>query len=173
MSTSRQGLWRSLELADNRTLAGQLGEVEVLVHRRATELWLLSRPHTDADSAVTEWRPIETLPEDLLSQPEVMMRRHLFSQPPSEIEIRPGLAERPIVVRPITPTTVGPGEEADIYVGSPVWIEVRNGDTLLGRIPAGRPSDTWFGPDDDFCNVWHLFDLLPEGSNGWAPKYEY
>ena len=29
------------------------------------------------------------------------------------------------------------------------------------------------GPGDDFCSVWHLFDLLPTGANGWSPKYTY
>lgn len=36
-----------------------------------------------------------------------------------------------------------------------------------------RVADTPFGPGDDFCAVWHLFDLLPDGSNGWQPKFEY
>ena len=36
-----------------------------------------------------------------------------------------------------------------------------------------RVADTPFGPGDDFCAVWHLFDLLPEGSNGWQPKFTY
>lgn len=36
-----------------------------------------------------------------------------------------------------------------------------------------RVSDTAFGPGDDFCSVWHLFDLLPEGTNGWQPQYQY
>lgn len=26
-----------------------------------------------------------------------------------------------------------------------------------------------FGPGDDFCSAWHLFDLLAEGANGWQP----
>jgi predicted dithiol-disulfide oxidoreductase (DUF899 family) len=26
------------------------------------------------------------------------------------------------------------------------------------------------GPGDDFCAVWHLFDLLPSGSEGYHPK---
>lgn len=30
-----------------------------------------------------------------------------------------------------------------------------------------------FGPGDDFCAVWHLFDLLPGGSAGWEPKFSY
>jgi len=36
-----------------------------------------------------------------------------------------------------------------------------------------RVADTPFGPGDDFCAVWHLFDLLPEGNNGWQPKFSY
>jgi predicted dithiol-disulfide oxidoreductase (DUF899 family) len=27
-----------------------------------------------------------------------------------------------------------------------------------------------FGPGDDFCSVWYLFDLLPSGSTGFHPK---
>ncbi|MDZ4830339.1 MAG: DUF899 family protein [Phycisphaerae bacterium] len=30
-----------------------------------------------------------------------------------------------------------------------------------------------FGPGDDFCSVWPLFDLLQGGASGWAPKYKY
>ncbi|MBI4275410.1 MAG: DUF899 family protein [Rhizobiales bacterium] len=36
-----------------------------------------------------------------------------------------------------------------------------------------RVSDTSFSPGDDFCTVWHLFDLIPEGAAGWQPKYKY
>jgi predicted dithiol-disulfide oxidoreductase (DUF899 family) len=36
-----------------------------------------------------------------------------------------------------------------------------------------RVSDTQLGPYDDFCNVWHLFDLLPGGAAGWVPKVTY
>ncbi len=36
-----------------------------------------------------------------------------------------------------------------------------------------RVSDAEWAPGDDFCTVWHLFDLLPEGSDGWRPKLKY
>ena len=36
-----------------------------------------------------------------------------------------------------------------------------------------RVSDTSFSPGDDFCAIWHLFDLIPEGSGSWAPTYKY
>ena len=36
-----------------------------------------------------------------------------------------------------------------------------------------RVSDTRFAPGDDFCSIWHFFDLIPEGPAGWRPKYKY
>jgi predicted dithiol-disulfide oxidoreductase (DUF899 family) len=36
-----------------------------------------------------------------------------------------------------------------------------------------RVSRAEFGPGDNFCAVWHFFELLPEGINGWEPKLSY
>jgi predicted dithiol-disulfide oxidoreductase (DUF899 family) len=36
-----------------------------------------------------------------------------------------------------------------------------------------RVSDTGLGPGDDFCAVWHLLDMLPEGPAGWQPRFSY
>ncbi len=36
-----------------------------------------------------------------------------------------------------------------------------------------RVADTPFGPGDDFCAVWHLFDLLPGSTDDWQPKLSY
>jgi predicted dithiol-disulfide oxidoreductase (DUF899 family) len=36
-----------------------------------------------------------------------------------------------------------------------------------------RVADTSFSPRDDFCAVWHFFELIPEGAAGWQPKFEY
>jgi len=37
----------------------------------------------------------------------------------------------------------------------------REGDIIV------RVSDTSFSPGDDFCTLWHLFDLLPGGVGEW------
>lgn len=29
-----------------------------------------------------------------------------------------------------------------------------------------------FGPGDDYCSAWSLFDLLPNGAGKWAAKYQ-
>ena len=36
-----------------------------------------------------------------------------------------------------------------------------------------RVSDAPFDQGDDFCTVYHLFDLLPEGVAGWRPQFSY
>jgi predicted dithiol-disulfide oxidoreductase (DUF899 family) len=36
-----------------------------------------------------------------------------------------------------------------------------------------RVSDRGFSPGDDFCAVWHFFDLLPAGTDGWRPRFGY
>jgi hypothetical protein len=37
----------------------------------------------------------------------------------------------------------------------------REGDVIL------RVSDTGFSPGDDFCSLWHFFDMLPGGVGAW------
>ena len=36
-----------------------------------------------------------------------------------------------------------------------------------------RTGKACFGPGDEFCSAWHLFDLLPGGAESWQPKYSY
>ena len=36
-----------------------------------------------------------------------------------------------------------------------------------------RTGHTAFGPGDDFCAVWPMFDLLKDGPAGWSPKFAY
>lgn len=36
-----------------------------------------------------------------------------------------------------------------------------------------RTGRAEFGPGDEFCATWHLFDLLPGGPAGWEPKLRY
>jgi len=36
-----------------------------------------------------------------------------------------------------------------------------------------RTGTRSFGPGDDFCALWPMFDLLEGGAGEWAPKYHY
>jgi len=72
------------------------------------------------------------------------------------------------------------GDKADLFVihnmgqSCPyctLWADGFNGAYAHGGIV--RVSDASFSPGDDFCSVWHFFDLIPEGAAGWQPKYNY
>ena len=64
------------------------------------------------------------------------------------VSLKPLLADRPLVSRPVTPLYVPAGETAIIFVRSPLWLRIEVGDPLvsLQELPILRPSDTWFGP---------------------------
>ena len=36
-----------------------------------------------------------------------------------------------------------------------------------------RTGQTSFGPGDDFCAVWPLFDMFKDGVNKWQPQFTY
>ena len=44
----------------------------------------------------------------------------------------------------------------------------RNNDGKIFRVAKAE-----FGPGDDYCGIWHLFELLPDGGEKWRPKYSY
>ena len=41
---------------------------------------------------------------------------------------------------------IPPGSTAHLYIGSPLWMQVRVGEYVAVDQPVFRPSDTWFGP---------------------------
>ena len=43
----------------------------------------------------------------------------------------------------------------------------RDGERVL------RVSDARSEPGDDFCSLWHIFDLLPGGAGDWTPSLQY
>jgi len=55
------------------------------------------------------------------------------------------------------------GEDGDPYPGISAFH--KSDDGAIHRV-----GSTWLGPGDDFCPVWPIFDLFPDGPAGWEPK---
>lgn len=36
-----------------------------------------------------------------------------------------------------------------------------------------RVADTPLHPGDDYCSLWHMFDMLPGGAGDWEPQFKY
>lgn len=50
------------------------------------------------------------------------------------------------------------------------------GVSVFTKEPGGqiyRVGRAEFGPGDNFCAVWHFFELLPRGVDGWEPRLSY
>lgn len=50
------------------------------------------------------------------------------------------------------------------------------GVSVFSKDEAGcifRVGRAEFGPGDNFCAVWHFFELLPRGADGWEPRLSY
>lgn len=54
--------------------------------------------------------------------------------------------------------------------------EVMPGVSVFRRQPDGtitHVAKDFFGPGDEYCGLWHLFDLLPGGAGAWEPQFTY
>ena len=78
---------------------------------------------------------------------ELTVQRFLTQSSGDAIRLRPLLADRPVVARPELPIAVPAGDQATIFVSTPVWVRVElpEPDRTLIELPVTRPSDTWFG----------------------------
>ena len=70
--------------------------------------------------------------------------RHVLAG--GEVSLLPATADRPVVARPEHTLRIPPNSTAQLYIGSPLWLQVRAGDYTALDQPVLRPSDTWFGP---------------------------
>ena len=95
----------------------------------------------------SEWQIETTRAADPLADMPAELRRYVFEKTDERVYLTPRLADRPVVMRPLTPLTVAPGAEAEIYVSSPVLVQVAVGPerVVLEESFAQQPSDTWFG----------------------------
>ena len=67
-----------------------------------------------------------------------------------------------------TPFNKDMGFEKNDEAGPGVSVFQKTSDGTILRVAKDE-----FGPGDPYCIVWHFFDLLPKGDNGWLPKFKY
>ena len=64
-----------------------------------------------------------------------------------QLTLRPALADEHIVSRPAMRFRLLQKEQVDIFIGTPPWLQVLDGDRLLCDMPSKQLKTTWFGPD--------------------------
>lgn len=140
--------WGSLDVPLDQTVHGQIGPLQLWIQRRSG-LWRVSTlaGSNPLEGTATPLFPVADSSVDLAAE-----AIQVVSQGKGvAIRVNPAPADRPLVTRPDAPFVVPSGGEAVLFVGAPLWVQIRSIDSevsLLDR-PIYRPSDTWFGPTTD------------------------
>lgn len=136
--------WEPRRVAVAAGLRWELGPLILELFRTADSWWLWLQHREVAESAPSRCRLVE-----LAQMPaEEGGERFVFRESPEQVRLRPLLADRSVVVRSRQPVFVPAGEEATLYLSTPVWLAVEVGEppSLLLEVAGERLSDTWFGP---------------------------
>lgn len=122
-----------------------LGPLELRLHRLKHELRLSAY----TDRAEPRRAAVVEVPWEGPELPAgAELQRFGFPEAPDRVRLLPALADRPTIIRPELPFWVQSGDSVQVYVSSPIWVQVAltNG-RVLTELPTLRPSDTWFGPN--------------------------
>lgn len=133
--------WRDFDSVDGQTDRWEIGNLNLWLCRAGTE-WSLAYDWAEGDRA--EWscaRAVEFPGAGVVSE------RYATSQTETVVHLRALTADRSVVVRPLIPLRVPPGQKAKIFVSSPLSVEISVGSGIyLRELPTRRQSKTWFGP---------------------------
>ncbi len=138
----REGWWGDYELEVDRAESWAIGSLKLWIHRAASE-WRLAYRWLDEEEPETwEHQTAVDVPEE-----GVEGERFAVDRTGGTVRLRAVTADRSVIARPRTPLRVPPGQQARIYVSSPLWVEVAVGEapTVLRDLAAKRQSSTWFG----------------------------
>lgn len=136
--------WGRWEIEEGESGCWKIGPLTLWIARRRGE-WRVT--YSEGSDHLEDRLEI-SLPDDAeLDIKDATVHRFAVKGSEGVVELRPRLADRPIVVRPEMPFHLLADEEVKLYMSTAVWVEVKvdNPGRVLLEIPTFRPSDTWFG----------------------------
>lgn len=161
--------WRDFGFEDGQTDRWEIGNLTLWLRHAAAE-WRLAYAWDDEDRR--EWRrergvefPVEG----------VTCERFAMSRAESDVHLRALTADRSVVARPRVPLRVPPGQEAKIYVSSPLSVEIAVGSAAiyLRELPTRRLSKTWFGSTTREGEVVYALATEARTESGELPTRPY
>jgi hypothetical protein len=143
----RPAWWGQYSLDVNQTALWEIGPLKLAIQRRIDEWQIAYESVPDVGPDTTIWQFQPAVP-DIETLDYANIARYARGETDEAVWLRPLLADRPLVSRPVTPLYVPAGEIVIIFVRSSLWLRVEVGDALIAlqEVPMLRPSDTWFGP---------------------------
>lgn len=137
-------LFRPHQLPVGAKIAWSLGELHLVVEQRRAGLSI--ERHYDSVEHSERWTHHASPPQH--HDPGLPVGLLVAGVEPEEsFTLRPRLADRPLVARPEFDVVVSPGAELEVFLTSPLWIEVSARNQCLAEFPTREPAKTWFGED--------------------------
>lgn len=143
----RQAVWWGrfdFELGSSRQW--DMAGLELAIARQTQEWHLWSRRATAQSEENDDWQQRDA--NVLAENAEARFTRYVFRQTAPQLELLPRMADRSIVVRPISPLFVPANQETTFLVSTPLWVAGYAEGVVapLFDLPVIVPRDTWFGP---------------------------
>lgn len=137
--------WGDFNFKEYATAQWEIGSLCITVQRLPSE-WLIAQEQIEPAENGPDWK-FSYCDLNLNESELPNISRFACRKTTEKLTVLPNLADRSIVSRPYTPFSVPMGEDATIYLGTPLWINFAYGkpSKTLFELPLKRPSDTWFG----------------------------
>ena len=95
---------------------------------------------------------------------EVTITRYATANDTTKLGLLPVLPDRTVVTRPEKPLTILPETRVVLYVGSPVWARLLQGEgEVLGDLPVSPPKEAWLGEntrEGELCYATRTYGRL-------------
>jgi len=139
--------WKDYELPMGEWARWQIGPLDLFARATRAE-WVFAWQSTadPLDDTLEIQIPSATEPDPA----ELTFHRYVRRFEKAALKLLPRLADRAFVVRPELPLFLPAGEDAVLYVSTPIWVAgFLAEDSRKGffEYPSFRASDTWFGRD--------------------------
>lgn len=144
-TSSSVAWWGSFALGPGAGVLWEVGPLTLGIRRLAGR-WLVSR-RQDADPLLARAR-VELPWSGESVGADAHELRIATAHDHGAVTLTPRLADRAVVARPLDALLLLPDDEAEIFVSSPLWLQLRwpAVATPLLDVPTFEPSATWFGP---------------------------
>lgn len=136
--------WGQFGIQLNHPAQWRIGPLSLSVLHLEKEWQIAYKVHEEPEWDISQW----SFNPDGIFIEDAETKRFVFTATAEQLTITPLLADRSVVTRPETPFHVPAGQEANLFVSTPLWLrlQVHEPPVRLLEMAIMRPSDTWFGP---------------------------
>lgn len=138
-----QPWWGDFELAEGTAGCWAIGPARLWIAHQPRE-WRIGYVSGDEGHEERSEVALGLTPEQMPEQ--ARLSRYSFESPSPRLSLLPLLADRPVISRPDVNLFIPPAQSIQLYVSTPLWLQVRTQGLLLQEQAVVRPSDTWSGP---------------------------